>query len=197
MSNIAAAVVIALVALLAETGLASAQEKVDPKTTQDLKQVDPVPPATGRSPPEQAGTQEPSTKGKGHQSTTEVFVNGRLTAPGAAADSQTVPSKYSARNAEIDALPIVALRLRGLADAQKSEIHEKLHRGPGGPALSPAYAMVGAEIPADIALRDLQPTPESLTTKLPELRGSSYLVEGPNVLIVDTNNVVIGVVSGR
>ena len=196
MINIVAAVLIGLAALLGECGLASAQDKVDGKTTQELKQVDPVPPATGKTLPEQAGTQEPSTKGKGHDSSTAVFVNGMLAVPGTATDAQTAPAKYSARNAEIDKLPTVAFRLRGLADAQKREIYEQLHGGgPGGLALSPAHAMLGAEIPSDIALRDLKPTPESLTTRFPELRGSGYLLEGPHVLLVGSNNVVIGVLS--
>jgi hypothetical protein len=195
MSNTVAAVLIGLAALLGECGLASAQDKVDEKATQELKQVDPVPPATGKTLPEQAGTQEPSTKGKGHDSSTAVFVNGMLAVPGAAADAQTAPAKFSARNAEIDKLPTVAFRLRGLADAQKREIYGQLHGGPGGLALSPAHAGLGAEIPADIALRDLKPTPESLTARFPELRGSGYLVEGPHVLLVGSNNVVIGVLA--
>ena len=145
MSNIVAAVLIGLVALLGECGLASAQDKVDGKTTQELKQVDPVPPATGKSLPEQAGTQEPSTKGKGHDSSTAALVNGMLAVPGAGTDTQTVPSKYSARNAESDKLPTVAFHLRGLADAQKREIYGQLHGGPGGLALSPAHAMLGAD----------------------------------------------------
>jgi hypothetical protein len=193
MRNSVAAVLIALATLIGGHGFASAQDKVDGKTTQELKKVDPVPPATGQSLPDQAGTQEPSTKGKGHASNADVFVNGALAVPGAPTDGEAVPSKFSARNAEIDKLPIAAFRLRGLADAQKRDIHGQLQGGRGGLALSPAHAMVGAELPADIALRDLRPTPESLVAKVPELRGSSYLIEGPNVLIVGTNNVVIGV----
>jgi hypothetical protein len=46
-----------------------------------------------------------------------------LAVPGAATDGETVPSKYSARNAESDKLPTAAFRLRGLADGQKREIH--------------------------------------------------------------------------
>ena len=195
MSNIFAAVLIALVTILGECGFASAQEKVDEKTTQELKKHESVPPATGHNLSDQAGTQEPSTKGKGG-SNTSVFVNGILAVPGAPTDGHTVPSKYSARNAESDRLPTVAFRLRGLTDAQKREIYEGLHGGRGGLALSPGHAMLGAEIPAYIALPDLKPTPDSLTAKFPELRGSGYLVEGSNVLLVGTNNVVIGVLSG-
>ena len=195
MRNVLAAVLIALVALLGEYGFASAQGKVDEQTTQELKKVDPVPPATGKTVPEQTGTQEPSTKGKGHASDASVFVDGRLAVPGAATDGETVPSKYSARNAALDKLPTAAFRLLGLADAQKREIHEQLHGGRGGLALSPAHAMVGAEIPTDVAL-GLKPTPGTLTAKFPQLRGSSYLIEGPGVLLVDTNNMVIGVLPG-
>src|SRR5262245_5133269 len=93
--NKIAAIPVAVVALVLGYGLAPAQEKVDENKTQELKRVDPVPPATGQSLPEQAGTQEPSTKGKGPKSSAEVFVNGMLAVPGAATDGQAVPSKYS------------------------------------------------------------------------------------------------------
>jgi hypothetical protein len=196
MSNITA-VLLALVVFLAGHTLVSAQEKVDSNKTQELKQVDPVPPATGKSLPDQAGTQEPSTKGSGHKANADVFVNGVLAVPGAATDGETAPSKYSARTAASDKLPTAAFTLLHLTDAQKREIYEQLQSGPGGLALSPAHAMVGAAIPTDIALRDLRPSPESLTAKFPELRRTSYLIERPNVLIVDTNNVVIGVLSAQ
>ena len=196
--NKIAAISFVLALLVGESAPALAQDKVDPKTTEELKQVNPVPPATGTSKPEQAGTQEPSTKGKGHEASADVFVNGMLAVPGAAKDGQTVPSKYSARNAAIDKLSIAAFTLYHLTDAQKREIYEQLHGTPGGLALSPAYAMVGAEIPADVALRDLRPVPESLAAKFSVLRGGvSHLVEGPNVLLVGTNNVVIGLLSER
>jgi hypothetical protein len=196
MSNIVAVVLLALVALPGWCGFASAQENSDGKTRQELKKFDSVPPATGKNLSDQAGTQEPSTKGKGQDSNTNVLVNGTLAVPPAAADGETAPSKYSARNAEIDKLPTAAFRLRGLADAQKREIHERLRAGPGRRlALSPAHAMVGAELHSDIALRDLRPMPDSLAAVFPELRGSSYLIEGRDVVLVDINNVVIGVLS--
>ena len=194
MSKIAA-VPLVVVALLGAYGLASAQEKVDESKKEELKQVAPVPP-TGKSPAAQAGTEEPSTKVKGSSASTGVFVDGRLAVPGAATDGETVPSNYSARNAAIDKLPIVAFSLR-LADAQKREIYGKLHAGPGGLALSPAHAMVGAEIPPDIALRDLRPVPDSLIAKFPELRWTSYLIDGPNVLLANANNMVVGVLSAQ
>ena len=89
----------------------------------------------------------------------DKLVGPRWRVAGAATDGQTVPSKYSTRNAAIDKLPIAAFRLQHLTDAQKHEIYDQLHGGSGALALSPAHAMVGAEIPADIALRDMRPTP--------------------------------------
>jgi hypothetical protein len=195
--NKTAALSLALVALLGGYRLAASQEKVDGTKTEELKRVDPVPPATGKGLPEQAGTQEPSTKGKGPSSSADLFVNGALAVPGAAADGQTVPSKYSVRNATIDKLPTAAFHLLYLTDDQRRQIYEQLRGRPGGLALGPAYAMVGAEIPSEIALRDLRPTPESLTAKFSELRETGYLVAGADVLLVGTNNVVIGVLSDR
>jgi hypothetical protein len=198
--NRIAFVPLVLFALAVGTGLASAQEKVDEKTvdqnkTQELKQVEPPPPATSNTPSAKAGREEPSTQGKGPVASTEVLVNGKLTAPGAAADGQTVPSKYSARNAALDELPIVAFRLNHLTEDQRREIFAQLNSGRGGLALSPGHAMVGAELPAAVALGDLKPVPESLSAKFPGLRGARYLAEEPNVLIVDSNNVVVGVLS--
>jgi hypothetical protein len=194
MSKIAA-VPLVLIALLGEYGLASAQEKVDEGKKEELKQADPVPPM-GKGPAGQAGTQEPSTKVTAASPSRGVFVDGKLAVPGAATDGETVPSKYSTRNAAIDKLPTVAFSLR-LTDAQKRELYEQLHGGRGGLALSPAHAMAGAEIPAEIALRDLKPVPESLIAKFPELRWTSFLIEGPNVLLANANNMVVVVLPAQ
>ena len=53
-----------------------------------------------------AGTTEPSSVAPtAKPEETAPFVDGRLTAPGAPADSQTVPAKFSERNAALDELP--------------------------------------------------------------------------------------------
>src|SRR5262249_17892426 len=98
----------------ASSSLVLAQEKAPPDKVEELKKSDPVPPAAGKSVPEQAGTQEPSTKDPGTSPTAGAFVNGSLAVPGAPTDTQTTPSKFSARNAESDRLPIAAFRLKGL-----------------------------------------------------------------------------------
>jgi hypothetical protein len=190
---------LALAALLGASApmTAWAQQNVDRQQAQELKQLDTVPPATGKSAPEQAGTAEPSAKGKGAPGpSTGIFVDGRLSVPDAPQDGQTVPSTISAHNAALDKLPIAAFRLHHLTDAQRAVIWRQLHGGSGALAMTPAHARVGAEIPADRALTDLRPTPDGLIVALPGLRDTSYLVEGSVVLIVaPNNNMVIGVIA--
>jgi hypothetical protein len=188
-------------ALGATISFVSAQEKVEQNTTQEPKKVDQGPPAAGHSPSDQAGTQQPGTKGAATNAKAGPFVNGSLAVAGAPVDTETAPSKYSARNAASDQLPIAAFRLKFLTDDQRREIHQRLTGQGGSLALSPGnqdhYAMLGAEIPARVGLRDLKPVPDDLTAKLPELRGTRYLIDGPSVLIVDINNAVVGVLSAQ
>ena len=71
-----------------------------------------------------AQSADPSQPGKTPPAPTEstaVFVNGKLNVPGAPADSQTVPAKFSERNARVDKLPIMARPL-GLSDQQRRRI---------------------------------------------------------------------------
>jgi len=54
-----------------------------------------------------AGTVEPATLvPTAKPSATDALFNGALAVPGAPTDSQTVPSKYSARNAALDKVPL-------------------------------------------------------------------------------------------
>jgi hypothetical protein len=136
------------------------------------------------------------------QDKTHVFVNGALAVPGAPADTQTVPSKYSPRNAAADRLPTVAFRLKYLADDQRREIYEQLTGTRQRLALSPGqaddpHAVVGAEIPADLALGAFSPVPETLVAGLPELRGTVFMRSAGRVLLIEpANRIVIGVLPG-
>ena len=55
---------------------------------------------------QQGGKEEPGSHSSGQPTNTAVFVDGKLAVPGAPADSQTVPSKVSERNAKLDAMPV-------------------------------------------------------------------------------------------
>jgi hypothetical protein len=188
-------------ALGATISFVSAQEKVDQNTTQEPKKVDQVPPATDHGPSDQAGTQGQSAKAGTNTKPEPPLVNGSLAVRGAPVDTETAPSKYSPRNAASDRLPIAAFRLQFLTDDQRREIHDRLTGQGGSLALSPGhqdhYAMLGAELPASIALSEPKPVPEDLAAKFPELRGTRYLIDGPSVLIVDINSAVVGVLSAQ
>ncbi len=134
---------------------------------------------------------------------THVFVNGALAIPGAPKDVDTVPSKYSPRNDASDRLPTVAFRLKSLTDDQRREVYEQLTGqrqplalGPGQP--DDPHAIVGAEIPADLAFRDFTPVPDAVSARLPQLRGTVFMRSDGRVLLIDpANRIVIGVLPGR
>src|SRR5262245_9992245 len=131
-----------------------------------------------------------------------VFVNGALAVPGAPVDVDTVPSKYSPRNAASDRLPTVAFRLKHLTDEQRREIYEQLTGERARLALSPGQgpgqahvpnAVLGAEIPAGPTVQDFTPVPEALAAKIPELRDTAFMrSDGGVLLIAPANRIVIG-----
>ena len=90
------------IALLAGLGVAAAQQAPANQATNPI--------GDGPLKSQQGGKEEPGS----HSSTasTEVLVDGKLAVPGAPADSQTVPSKFSERNARLDKEPLVKAQPR-------------------------------------------------------------------------------------
>jgi hypothetical protein len=127
----------------------------------------------------------------------KALVDGALAVPGAPADVDTVPSKFSARNAASDKLPIAAFRLKHLSDEQRREIVQALD-GARDLALSPADVagtyVVGSQVPSSVALQAPAPVPEALAAKFPQLRGAGFMRAGGRLVLVDLNeSLVIGV----
>src|SRR4051812_25058565 len=103
--------------LLVGVSLATAQQKAN-----DPGQQAPAnPQGDGAFKSQQNAKEEPGSHSSGQPTNTAVFVDGKLAVPGAPADSQTVPSKVSERNAKLDAMPIMAMPLP-LSDEQKQRI---------------------------------------------------------------------------
>lgn len=127
----------------------------------------------------------------------DVLVNGALAVPGAPADTETAPSKYSARNAASDKLPIAAFRLRHLSDDQRREIANMVGKGRAaaiGPAGAAGSYIVGSEVPAPVALQELAPVPDAVIARFPELAGTGYMRTDGKLLLVDLDNsLVVGV----
>jgi len=105
------------------------------------------------------------------------FRDGKLNAPGAPADSQTVPAKFSERNAAIDKKPILGFieltreQRRAVLDAVKAT---------DAPVVS-SNAKVTEELPSSVALHDL---PLSVMEQAPELRDLKFVRLERGILLV-------------
>ncbi|NWG25006.1 MAG: hypothetical protein HXY30_11450 [Pseudorhodoplanes sp.] len=177
----------ALAAVMAVSGPVSAQQ---PQPPADARQQKAGEKAT-QTPQGRAGAEEPSA----HVPTdrpldTEPLVDGRLAAPGAPADSQTVPAKFSARNAWVDSLPIMAAALIWLDEAQKREIAQGV-RAANVPAVE-SDARPSEEIAGNLALHEW---PAPLVSVIPDLQGYHYARTADRVLIVrEPGGVVVGTI---
>ena len=150
-------------AFVASIGLAAAQQRPPPADAQQKSQ------APSAAPP-----------------ATAVFVNGALAVPGAPANTDTVPAKFSTKNADDDALITVAYTFKTLTDDERRAIFEALK---GQPAAA-VNADVGTELPPGIELR---PVPNEVTERVPQTRDYRYAVGNGRVLLVGTSRIVVGV----
>ena len=148
---------------------------------------------TQQTPPAQIGKEEsrpPVEMAKPQD--TPVFVNGALAVPGAATDSDTVPSKFSDKNAADDRLVTLAYTFKLLGREERSAIYQTLKGQPGGRALK---ADIGTKLPLGIELR---PVPDELIVRVPQTRGYDYMVAGDAVLLVSPlTRAVVGVFLDR
>jgi Protein of unknown function (DUF1236) len=123
-----------------------------------------------------------------------TFVDGKLAVPGAAADSQTEPAKFSGKNDAIDKLDQNALTEKQLTAEQRHALHQRLGTGrettgSGGDAL----AREGVALPASVELR---PLPDDVMREMPNIAMYKYTRVGDKVLLVEpANRVVVAVIS--
>jgi hypothetical protein len=178
---------LSLVALLGSVSIAAAQQQ-------------PAPPADGQqraqqeraqqTPSGQMGKEEPSSHAPASkpQDDNAVFVDGKLAVPGAPADSDTVPAKFSAKNAADDKLITVAYTFKNLTDEQRGAIYQALKGQPAGSAFN---ADVGTELPPAV---DLHAVPHEVTARVPQTEGYQYTVADNRVLLVSPpTRIVVGV----
>jgi hypothetical protein len=158
-------------------GLASPQQKTDQEKAQ-------------HSEPGRAGTTEPSSESQAAKADpSAVFVDGRLAVPGAPADSQTVPSKSSKRNAALDELPTMAFPLQ-LTDEQRQRIQSAV-RNANAPVAQGQTALHAADqLPTAIEARAL---PQDVTTEIPAVRNRSFVRTADRILLVTpASRIIIG-----
>ena len=109
------------------------------------------------------------------QQSNAVFVNGALAVPGAPANTDTVPAKFSAKNAADDKLIIIAYTFKTLSDEERRAIYQALK---GQPAAA-FNADVGTELPPGV---ELHPVPNEVAARVPQTRGYRYVVANDRAL---------------
>jgi hypothetical protein len=131
-----------------------------------------------------AGAEEPGSHAPTQD--TAVFVNGALNVPGASADSQTVPAKFSKRNDAIDHVPIMAMQVLAFSNEQKRSIIDAVH-GVNTPVQSTS-AKPAEELPIGITVQDWPAAASD-----PAFAKLKYVRAHDRILLVEpTNRVVIG-----
>jgi hypothetical protein len=164
-------------------GLAAAQQQPPAPDAQQKSQQE----KAQQTPSGQMGKEAPSSQApSATPPANAVFVNGALAVPGAPANTDTVPAKFSAKNAADDALITVAYTFKTLTDEQRRAIFEALK---GQPA-SAVNADVGTELPPGIELR---PVPDEVVARVPQTRDYRYVVGNGRVLLVGITRIVVGV----
>jgi hypothetical protein len=131
-----------------------------------------------------AGAEEPGSHAPSQN--TAALVNGALDVPGAPADSQTVPAKFSKRNDAIDHVPIMAMPALAFSDEQKRSIVDAV-RG-ANPPMQSTSAKPAEELPMNVTVQDWPAAASD-----PAFAKLKYVRAQDRILLVEPNNrVVIG-----
>jgi hypothetical protein len=133
------------------------------------------------------GKEEPSSQAEMPKPQT-AFIHGALAAAGAPTDVDTVPAKFSERNARDDKLITLPYTFKNLSEDQRRQISAAL-KGQGATA---AYkGDIGTVVPFAMELR---PVPEGLAAQVPQTKGFQYLNADDRVLLISpSTRIVVGV----
>jgi hypothetical protein len=134
--------------------------------------------------PAQNGAEEPGSRAP-TPTNTDVFVDGKLAVPGAPQDSQTVPSKFSERNARLDATPIMALPL-GLSDEQKHRVVDSVAKS--GAPVSQISAKPADILPATTLVSEFS---ADVKADAPMLGDISFIRTKDKILLVRSPSMVV------
>src|SRR5947209_9780921 len=106
-------------AFVTSVGLAAAQQQPPAADRQQQLQQE----KAQQTPSGQMGKEEPSSHApSAAPPASAAFVNGALAVPGAPANTDTVPAKFSAKNAADDALITIAYTFKTLSDEERRAI---------------------------------------------------------------------------
>jgi hypothetical protein len=170
--------------LLGTAGIAAAQQSppAEPQQQQQQEKAQQTP--SGKMGKEEPSSHAPSDK----PADNSVFVNGALAVPGAPANTDTVPAKFSEKNAADDKLITLAYTFKLLTDEQRRAIYEGLKGQEAGPAFN---ADIGVELPSSI---ELHPVPNDVAARVTQTKDYRYAVADNRVLLVSpVGRFVVGV----
>lgn len=174
------------VALLAGTSLAIAQQNKTQQNSADEAFTRSAPEAkeSPQAPPAMKIPDEASQPGL--QPDSQVFTDGKLTAPGAQG-GQDEPAKFSAENDKIDNTPIMAYPL-ALTDEQKRAIYQRLSQGQG--PTSNIAAKPSEQVPATLELQELS---QDMAASMPSVRDYKFLRTADKILVINPReSIVVG-----
>src|SRR6187455_312967 len=168
-----------VLALLASTALSAGNAPAEQAAPAAEPQQQQQQEKAQQTPSGKMGADEPSSHAPSQKpADNAVFVNGALAVPGAPANTDTVPAKFSAKNAADDKLIILAYTFKLLTDEQRRAIYEGLKGQVAGPAFN---ADIGIELPSTIELR---PIPNDVAARVPQTKDYRYAVADNRVLLV-------------
>ena len=174
-------------AFVGSVGIAAAQQPSPPADAQQRLQQE----NWQHTPSGKMGKEEPSAHAPETQPQQNVaFVNGALAVSDAPANTDTVPAKFSQKNAADDALITTAYTFKTLTGDERRTIYDALKDQSAPSAFN---ADVGTELPPEIELR---PVPDDLAARVPQSRDYRYAVTHDRVLLVGTSRIVAGVFAG-
>jgi hypothetical protein len=164
-----------------------AQQSSPPPEPQQQKQLE----DWQRTESGKMGAEEPGSHGETPKpAPTAAFVNGALGAAGAPADVDTVPAKFSEKNARDDQLITVAYTFKNLSDDERRAISQALKDQGGTTSFN---GEIGTVVPFSIELR---PVPDAVVDRVPQTKGYQYLKAGNRVMLVSPpDRIVVGVFS--
>jgi hypothetical protein len=185
------------VTLLAGLGVAAAQQPHQAPAEQPARAAQPS--TEGRAPPGDGQMQQQHNQAQeavhsksgqaGKEEPGSHIPTAKPTGEPAPKDTQTTPAKFSARNAALDKIPIMALPLP-LNDEQKRRIYDSVSEAqpsPDSDSVEPAHVL-----PSSVVLREL---PKGITEEIPAVRTLHYARFANKVLLVRApNRIVVGVI---
>lgn len=111
------------------------------------------------------------------------------------ASGDTMPAKFSARNAADDKLPLGAYRLKHLTDAERQAIYRSVRAAAAPTAGSgDVHPDVGDLVPSAVVLQSL---PGDVTTTIPDTRDLKFVTAHDKVVLVDPVNMMVVAVLGE